>query len=94
MKKSKFRIALGAAIREGRKQLGLSQDAFADLVGLHRTYIGGIERGERNLALDNLERISIILATPMSALIEKAESAIIDKDSFNGLTQSAESPGS
>jgi transcriptional regulator with XRE-family HTH domain len=94
MKKSKFRIALGAAIRERRKQLGLSQDAFADLVGLHRTYIGGIERGERNLALDNLERISSALAIPMSALMGMAESTIIEKDSYNGSTERFKSSGS
>ncbi|HEJ3696697.1 TPA: helix-turn-helix transcriptional regulator [Pseudomonas aeruginosa] len=85
MKKSKFRIALGVAVRERRKQLGLSQDAFADLVGLHRTYIGGIERGERNLTLDNLERISTSLAVPMSVLVERAESAGREKDFGDGL---------
>lgn len=73
MKKSIFRVALGAAIRERRKELELSQEAFADLVGLHRTYIGGIERGERNLALDNLEKISQSLNLPLSELVRRAE---------------------
>jgi len=80
MGKSKLRIALGAAIRDLRKQNGLSQDAFAELVGLHRTYVGGVERGERNLSLDNLERISTSLSVPLSELIFRAETSVLAKD--------------
>ena len=43
------------AIREAR---GLSQEAFAEMLGVHRTYMGGLERGERNLTLRSLERIA------------------------------------
>lgn len=43
------------AYREGRE---LSQEAFAEVLGVHRTYMGGIERGERNLTLKSLERIA------------------------------------
>jgi transcriptional regulator with XRE-family HTH domain len=39
-------------------KLGVSQEAFADLCGLDRTYVGGIERGERNVALVNVEKIA------------------------------------
>jgi len=46
---------LRRAYREAR---GLSQEAFADVVGVHRTYMGGLERGERNLTLRSLERIA------------------------------------
>lgn len=74
MAKSKLRVALGAVIKDLRKQRGLSQDAFADLVGLHRTYIGGVERGERNLSIDNLEKISSSLAVPVSELFLRTES--------------------
>jgi len=49
--------------------LDLSQEGFADKVGLHRTYVGGIERGERNVSLAILERISDTLDNPLSALI-------------------------
>ena len=44
----------GNTIRELRRQKGLSQEDFADLCNLHRTYIGGIERGERNVGLVNI----------------------------------------
>jgi transcriptional regulator with XRE-family HTH domain len=58
----------GAQIREFRKAKGLSQEAFADLCGLDRTYVGGIERGERNVALRNIERIAKALGVSVSAL--------------------------
>jgi transcriptional regulator with XRE-family HTH domain len=41
-----------------RKARGLSQEAFADTLGFHRTYMGGLERGERNLTLKSVERIA------------------------------------
>jgi len=46
----------------------LSQEAFADLCGLDRTYLGGIERGERNVALVNLEKIAKALNLSISEL--------------------------
>ncbi|WP_108967947.1 helix-turn-helix domain-containing protein [Actinomyces sp. Z16] len=49
---------VGRNLRAYRLQRGLSQEAFADLLGVHRTYMGGIERGERNLTLKSLERIA------------------------------------
>jgi transcriptional regulator with XRE-family HTH domain len=51
-----------ANVRRLRKGAGLSQEAFADACGLHRTYIGSIERAERNVSLDNIERIAAALA--------------------------------
>jgi transcriptional regulator with XRE-family HTH domain len=45
-------------LRAHRAEQGLSQEAFADLVGVHRTYMGGLERGERNLTLKSVERIA------------------------------------
>lgn len=50
--------AVGRNLRAYRQEHGLSQEAFADLVGVHRTYMGGLERGERNLTLKSLERIA------------------------------------
>jgi transcriptional regulator with XRE-family HTH domain len=52
------RARFGNAVRSKRHKLGVSQEEFADLCGLDRTYIGGIERGERNVALVNIEKIA------------------------------------
>ncbi|HTZ88431.1 MAG TPA: helix-turn-helix transcriptional regulator [Solirubrobacteraceae bacterium] len=50
--------AVGLNLRAYRGDLGLSQEAFADVLGVHRTYLGGIERGEHNLTLRSVERIA------------------------------------
>lgn len=49
---------LGRNLRAYRQARGLSQEAFADVLGVHRTYMGSIERGERNLTLKSLEKIA------------------------------------
>lgn len=49
---------VGRNLRAHREARGLSQERFAELLGVHRTYMGGIERGERNLTLKSLERIA------------------------------------
>lgn len=51
-----LQIALGSNLRKYRAARGLSQEAFADILGVHRTYVGGLERGERNVSLRALER--------------------------------------
>lgn len=70
----------GKSVRLLREQKGLSQEALADLSHLHRTYIGGIERGERNVGLLNLLRLSKALKVLPSELLQdfdkKAMSAI------------------
>lgn len=49
---------VGLNLRRHREERGLSQEAFADVVGVHRTYMGGVERGDRNITLRSLERIA------------------------------------
>ena len=66
-------VALGKAIRELRLELEYSQEAFADEVGIDRSYIGGIERGEHNLALINLIKIAKTLKITASQLLSKAK---------------------
>jgi transcriptional regulator with XRE-family HTH domain len=65
---------VGRNLRAYREAQGLSQEAFADLLGVHRTYMGGVERGERNLTLKSLERIAGRLGLdPMTLLGDGSE---------------------
>ena len=66
-------IALGLAIKELRLELELSQEALAFEAGIDRSYIGGIERGEHNLALVNLMKISQTLGITSSELLNRAK---------------------
>ena len=59
----------GQRVRELRTKAGLSQEAFAEKCGLDRTYIGGIERGERNVALRNINEISRGLGISLAELM-------------------------
>jgi transcriptional regulator with XRE-family HTH domain len=61
----------GLRIRELRKKAGLSQEALADKCGLDRTYIGGIERGERNVGLRNIAVIARCLGVSLSDLMNR-----------------------
>ena len=63
----------GRALRANRTRLGFSQEGFALHVGLHRTYVGGIERGERNPSLRNMQRLADGLGVPLSELLRDAE---------------------
>jgi transcriptional regulator with XRE-family HTH domain len=60
---------IGRNLRAYRQARGLSQEAFADELDYHRTYMGGIERGERNLTLRSVERIAALIEEdPLSLL--------------------------
>ena len=65
--------ALGEVVREQRRSRGLSQENFGELVGIHRTYVGMVERGEKNITLTNLVRISRALDLQASELLSLAE---------------------
>jgi transcriptional regulator with XRE-family HTH domain len=63
---------VGRNLRAYRRARGLSQEAFADVLEVHRTYMGGIERGERNLTLQSVERIAKRLQVePLSLLVSE-----------------------
>ena len=68
-----LQVELGRAIRRLRSERGYSQEAFADAVGLHRTYMGGVERGERNVGIRNLARIAAALDMPLAKLLAQVE---------------------
>ncbi len=64
-------IFIGRNMKKFRKSLGISQEELADLCGLHRTYIGGIERGERNITVKTLQVIAKALRVTPEALLSK-----------------------
>lgn len=69
VKKLSGRLRLASNVRSRRQFLGLSQEALADAAGLHRTYVGSIERGERNVSIDNMERIAHALGWDLVDLL-------------------------
>lgn len=64
------RNKLGKRLREARISKGWSQELLADKVDLHRTYISMIERGEQNVAIDNISKIAKALNLPLERLFE------------------------
>ena len=59
----------GELVRQFREQSDLSQEDLADLAGIHRTYIGGIERGERNPTLQTIHKLAAALDIPPMELL-------------------------
>jgi transcriptional regulator with XRE-family HTH domain len=65
--------AVGRRLLAYRESRGLTQEALAEILGVHRTYLGGIERGERNLTLKSVERIAARIGHEPRALLQHAE---------------------
>lgn len=61
---------IGSNIRKVRQERGLSQEGLAAIAGLHRAYIGQIERGEKSIGLQNLEKIANALNVDIRALVD------------------------
>jgi transcriptional regulator with XRE-family HTH domain len=68
-----LQVRLGNVVQRLRRAAGLSQEVLADRAQMHRTYIGAVERGEKNLSLTNLERIARTLGLRPSELLGEAE---------------------
>jgi transcriptional regulator with XRE-family HTH domain len=68
-KKQKILLKFGQRVRELRTAKGLSQEAFAGLCGLDRTYISGIERGVRNVSLANISLVANALGISLAELM-------------------------
>jgi len=62
---------VGRNLRRRRQERNLSQEEFAHAVGVHRTYLGDIEQGERNISLQRLERIAIELKIEVRSLLDE-----------------------
>ncbi len=74
-------VALGQQIRKVRQERGFSQEEFANAAGLGRSYYGGVERGERNIAALNLMRIAAALQVEVGELFPEAQvfGALLDR---------------
>ena len=67
--RSEVLIKFGEKVREKRTKMSLSQEELAERAGVHRTYIGMIERAEKNITLENIEKISKALKSPLHELL-------------------------
>lgn len=63
--KQPAKIRFGIKLRHAREDLQLSQEVLAEKAGLHRTYIGQVERGERNISIDNMEKLADAVSVPL-----------------------------
>lgn len=68
-----WRVEFGQNIRRRRLALGWSQESLAERTGLHRTYVGSVERGERNVGLDNIHAIAAALGVDVAALFVRLD---------------------
>lgn len=78
MKDADVKSLFGNRVRQLRKDKGWSQEEFAHHVGLDRSYMGGVERGERNLSLENICLIARALGVPPAELFQGWDSALDD----------------
>lgn len=65
----RLRRTFAANLKRVRLQKEMSQERLAELTGLHRTYVGSVERGERNVSIDNIERFARSLGVTAASLV-------------------------
>jgi len=63
------RERFGQQLKKLRLQQNVSQERLAELAGLHRTYVSGVERGQHNISLENIEKLALALNVPMGKLM-------------------------
>ena len=80
----KIQKQVGARIRELRNARGWSQEELAERAGLHSTFIGQVERGERNLALSNLKKLADAFELSLSEMIELPKGKPTQKRALEG----------
>jgi transcriptional regulator with XRE-family HTH domain len=73
MKRTPLAKRIGLVLRERREALAISQEDFAELVDMHRTYYSAIERGLKNIRIDTLERLCAALKVRLWEVLKKAE---------------------
>jgi transcriptional regulator with XRE-family HTH domain len=86
---SEVHAAFGNAIRQLRKERGMSQEGFALKSGINRGYFGDVERGERNVSLANILKIADALNVPPSEIHVRAETLLASKRSSTASRRSA-----
>lgn len=80
---SEIATTVGQRLRQRRLELGYSQEFTSEKAGLHPTYIGQVERGEKNATIESIEKICIALNYPMEDLFNK----IVSSDSKDKIAQ-------
>jgi transcriptional regulator with XRE-family HTH domain len=83
---------LGLRIRDLRRAKGLSQEDLADKCGVHRTFMGTVERGESNLSFSNIFKVASTLGISLSALFEGVDKDVVSGGRGNALKEDDRSP--
>lgn len=79
------RRVFASSLRRKRVEVGLSQEKLADLAGLHRTYVGSVERAERNVSIDGMELLANALGCPLADLLSDDASEKTDREILDNL---------
>lgn len=83
---------LGLRIRDLRRAQGLSQEDFADKCGVHRTFMGTVERGESNLSFSNILKVASTLGISLSALFEEIDQDVVSGGRGNAMKEDGPGP--